>query len=182
MAELCNFIIAHLQSRCKHHPSGSSGPVQDLQGMLSFKELSCRCWENVVLCGWAGIPASGGELIHVWDADTQCRVEGRQEAKGQRSFMFRFFQSCHKAWILLHKSIGGGGKDGLMWTEICRLTHRWQTVLVVLVQFSSVQSLSLVQLFATPWIAACQASLSITNSRSSHNPMSILCRSLFLLT
>ena len=32
---------------------------------------------------------------------------------------------------------------------------------------SSVQSLSCVQLFATPWIAAHQASLSITNSRSS---------------
>ena len=31
---------------------------------------------------------------------------------------------------------------------------------------NSVQSLS-VQLFATPWISACQASLSITNSRSS---------------
>ena len=37
----------------------------------------------------------------------------------------------------------------------------------VLVQFSSVQSLSHVQLFATPWIAARQASLSITNSQSS---------------
>ena len=35
------------------------------------------------------------------------------------------------------------------------------------VQFSSVQSLSRVQLFATPRIAACQASLSITNSRNS---------------
>ena len=33
--------------------------------------------------------------------------------------------------------------------------------------FSSVQLLSRVQLFATPWIAARQASLSITNSRSS---------------
>ena len=33
--------------------------------------------------------------------------------------------------------------------------------------FSSVQSLICVQLFATPWIAARQASLSITNSRSS---------------
>ena len=32
--------------------------------------------------------------------------------------------------------------------------------------FSSVQSLSRVQLFVTPWTAACQASLSITNSRS----------------
>ena len=35
------------------------------------------------------------------------------------------------------------------------------------VQLSSVQSLSHVRLFATPWIAARQASLSITNSRSS---------------
>ena len=34
-------------------------------------------------------------------------------------------------------------------------------------QISSVQSLSRVQLFATPWIAARQASLSITNSQSS---------------
>ena len=34
-------------------------------------------------------------------------------------------------------------------------------------QFSSVQSLSRVRLFATPWITACQASLSITNSQSS---------------
>ena len=33
-------------------------------------------------------------------------------------------------------------------------------------QFSSVQSLSHVQLFATPWTATHQASLSITNSRS----------------
>ena len=36
-----------------------------------------------------------------------------------------------------------------------------------MVQFSSVQSLSRVWLFATPWIAARQASLSITNSRTS---------------
>ena len=35
------------------------------------------------------------------------------------------------------------------------------------VQFSSVQPLSHVQLFAIPWIAASQASLSITNSRNS---------------
>ena len=38
---------------------------------------------------------------------------------------------------------------------------------------SSVQSLSHVQLFVTPWIAARQASLSITNSQSSLRLMSI---------
>ena len=56
---------------------------------------------------------------------------------------------------------------------------------------SSVQSLSHVRLFATPWTAACQASLSIINSRSSLKLMSIksvmptshliLCRPLLLL-
>ena len=46
------------------------------------------------------------------------------------------------------------------------------------VQFSSVQSLSRVWLFATPWIAACQAFLSITNSRTSDSrPSSQWCHS-----
>ena len=40
-------------------------------------------------------------------------------------------------------------------------------------KFSSVQSLSRVRLFVTPWITARQASLSITNSRSSLKVMSI---------
>ena len=40
-------------------------------------------------------------------------------------------------------------------------------------QFSSVQLLSLVRLFATPWIAVRQASLSITDSQSPPKPMSI---------
>ena len=40
-------------------------------------------------------------------------------------------------------------------------------------RFSSVQSLSRVRLFATPWTAACQASLSITNSLSLLKLMSI---------
>ena len=59
------------------------------------------------------------------------------------------------------------------------------------IQFSSVQSLSHVRLFATPWSPARQASLSITISRSSLRLMSIesvmlsshliLCRPLLLL-
>ena len=39
-------------------------------------------------------------------------------------------------------------------------------LLVSTLKFSSVQSLSCVQLFVTPWTAACQASLSIINSCS----------------
>ena len=41
------------------------------------------------------------------------------------------------------------------------------------IQFRSVQSLSRVWLFATPWTAACRASLSITKSQSPPKPMSI---------
>ena len=41
------------------------------------------------------------------------------------------------------------------------------------IQFSSVQLLSRVRLFATPWTTARQASLSITNSRSPPKSMSI---------
>ena len=58
-------------------------------------------------------------------------------------------------------------------------------------QFSSFQLLSHIRLLATPWIAACQACLSITNSRSSLKLTSIesvmpsrhliLCRPLLLL-
>ena len=43
----------------------------------------------------------------------------------------------------------------------------------LVVSIPSVQLLSHVRLFATPWITACQASLSITNSRSSLKLMSI---------
>ena len=62
---------------------------------------------------------------------------------------------------------------------------------IPLIQFSSVQSLSHVQLFATPRTPACQASLSITNCQSPPKLMSIesvmpsnhltLCRPLLLL-
>ena len=61
----------------------------------------------------------------------------------------------------------------------------------MLCRFSSVQSLSRVRLLVTPWIAACQASLSITNSWTSLRLMCIesvmpsshliLCRPLLLL-
>ena len=74
---------------------------------------------------------------------------------------------------------------------ICSLESFYTTCPFVKLGISSVQSLSRVRLFATPWIAARQASLSITNSWSppkltsieSVMPSShlILCRPLLLL-
>ena len=51
--------------------------------------------------------------------------------------------------------------------EVKREWDVWKENMETYIQFSSVQSLSRVRLFATPWIAARQASLSITNSWSS---------------
>ena len=56
-------------------------------------------------------------------------------------------------WLRLHAPISGG--PGLI--------PGWG----IRSQFSSVQLLSCVLLFVTPWTTACQASLSITNSQSS---------------
>ena len=50
---------------------------------------------------------------------------------------------------------------------------RYYLLLISLLCLSSVQSLSHVWLFATPWTAACQASLSITNSWSILKLMSV---------
>ena len=44
---------------------------------------------------------------------------------------------------------------------------------VSMIQFSSVQSLNCIRLFAIPWTAACHTSLSITNSHSLLKVMSI---------
>ena len=76
--------------------------------------------------------------------------------------------------------------------KFCRISYLWGLSGVFLGnQIISDQSLSRVRLFATPWIAACQASLSITNSWSSLRLTSIesvmpsshliLCRPLLLL-
>ena len=84
---------------------------------------------------------------------------------------------------------GGGGMQGMFWAVQCRerlgvgnqqYPHvnpgsnlGFPSSQSRGVQFSSVQSLSRVQLFATPWTAARQASLSITNSQSLLKFMSI---------
>ena len=79
-------------------------------------------------------------------------------------------------------------------TQITSPQHFSKQMMVLfdaIIYWGSVQSLSCVQLSATPWTAVHQASLSITNSRSLHKLMSIesvvpskqliLCRPLLLL-
>ena len=82
-----------------------------------------------------------------------------QNGHHQNSANNKFWRGCGEKRILLH-----------CWWECKLIQSLWK---MVSVQFSSVQSLSRVRLFATPWIAAFQASLSITDSRSSLRLMSI---------
>ena len=60
------------------------------------------------------------------------------------------------------------------WESIISFSVFLKPMMYILIsQFSSVQLLSRVRLFVTPWIAARQASLSITNSQTLLKPMSI---------
>ena len=104
-----------------------------------------------------------------------------------------YFTSVHQ-YITIITQIHLGVKPHDTWRKADRIERRnrkfnnnsWR-----LQSVQSVQSLSRVRLFATPWITACQASLSITNSRSSLRLTSIesvmpsshliLCRPLLLL-
>ena len=87
--------------------------------------------------------------------------------------------------MALGRSLAGGLGNACLLTSACWLLRHFSQVVTV------AQSLSLVQLLVTPWTAARQASLSLTNTRSPPKPMSIesvmpsnhliLCRPLLLL-
>ena len=95
-------------------------------------------------------------------------------------------------WCLLGANHGEGNGNCCLILLIYSynyIAYLWNYI--VNIQFSSVQSLSWIRLFVTPWIAARQASLSITISRNSLRLTSIesvmpsshliLCRPLLLL-
>ena len=135
--------------------------------------------------GWGSIPSLGTKILQA----TWCRQKKKyitkvtpilqmqqlrcRELTFPRPYNFEVepaFKSVSKSYksksycamnshVLSTGGWGWGGSGGMLEAMI----H----------QFSSVQLLSRVWLFVTPWIAACQASLSITNSRSSLILMSI---------
>ena len=132
----------------------------------------------VLKCGWGGLPSS----LHI-SGGHSCRtggcwwnVEGGAWDARKRHMMDRN--------IAHNKELASPNATVPGWRSL--------SVLLSSVQLSSVQSLSRVRLFATPWTTARQASLSITNSWSSLTLTSIksvmpsshliLCRPLFLLS
>ena len=101
--------------------------------------------------------------------------------------------SSWETWTIMKSQLNLAGT--LLKREMCKQpkcpsTEEWVNKIWYIYQSVSVQSLSHVRLFETPWTAARQASLSITNSRSLLKLMSIesvmpsnhliLCRPLLL--
>ena len=79
-------------------------------------------------------------------------------------------EKCNKITVHSHDVLGCLLLP-LVWRAQKTMTQRTGFVVVwvsraISVRISSVQSLSRIQLFVTPWTEACQASLSVTNSRS----------------
>ena len=77
-------------------------------------------------------------------------------------------------WVAIPFSKGSFQPRG--WTHVACIEGRFFTIWAT-DQIRSDQSFSRVRLFATPWIAARQASLSITNSRSTGMPLKLPGRS-----
>ena len=107
-----------------------------------------------VLSQFSSVFTISTRFLCLWDSP------GRNTGMGCHAFLQGIFLT---QWLNLHL---------LKWqADSLQLSHQGRPI--VLVQFSSVQSLSHVRLFVTPWTPARQASLSITNSQSPPKPMSI---------
>ena len=135
---------------------------------------------------------------------TSCQIDG-ETMETVRDFIFLGFKitadgDCSheiKRCLLLGRKVMTNldsilkSWDITLSTKVCLVKAMVFPIVMYGCEFSSVQLLNCVRLFATPWTAAHQASLSITNSQSPPKPTSIesvmpsnhllLCRPLLLL-
>ena len=156
---------------------------------MSF-ELFCRQWNPQQAEEGNCLRPTGMQILDQLEAEVDDADSPRLPHRPIR----RVFTSWPRptSWTLCNSAIPALGRthhlEGIspLWPPMSG-----KTIKLSLSQFSSVQSLSRVRLFATPWIAAHQAPLSITNSQSSPKLTSIkslmpsshliLCRPLLLL-
>ena len=126
------------------------------------------------VCGKGGIFRSS--VVKGWDKKSMVGGEGILQPPPTLRTVFCPWRTTPK---LSHISIlpleireFAGTNSGKFW--LCEMQQKKQLhIKAWLLSISSVQSLSHIWLFATPWIAACQASLSITNFWSLLKLMSI---------
>ena len=115
------------------------------------------------------VPCFAGRFFTIWDTreDQRLQVFSQMvtlylEAIILKLHLFNFIHTLN--WNISYQYFKGLSK-GLVNLSLFHIL-RTNDALSLLLQFSSVKLLSRVRLFETPWIAACQASLSITRSRS----------------
>ena len=152
-----------------------------MQHATSMHAQSCPILCDPMDCSPPGSTVHGIFQIRIleWIA-----ISSSRESSWTRDSSHISYVSCIGRWILYHWATWEAPFSHISYYRI--LSRFFSAIL----QFSSVQSLSRVRLFATPWTVARQASLSITNSQSSLKLMSIesvmpssnliLCRRLLL--
>ena len=130
----------------------------------------------------ANLSISAFDLLSVWQTTVKVLPlshSGNREKHSLLVTRLRSSLTCHQQHKVTFSPLANAFKSS---NNLIQVIPKY---------LSSVQLLSHVQLFATPWTAACQASLSITNSQSLLKLMSmesvmpsnhlILCRRLLLL-
>ena len=80
--------------------------------------------------------------------------------------LWKLQETLETLYLKFHYNVNRCGFLFFSFTVLVPKGTQWTLLVCTFVPFSLVQSLSHVQLFATPWTAAHHASLSITNSRS----------------
>ena len=103
-----------------------------------------------------------------WKRMKSCSVEAHL-INFNRLMNYNFLKNKSIAFLKVHVSdtFFFLFKCNVLYWMICKHSGYKRTLIYSYLQFSSVHSLIHVRLFVTPWIAARQASLSITNSQSS---------------
>ena len=121
-----------------------------------------RCFWTVVLVKILESPLDCKEIQPVHsEGDQPWDFFGKNDAKAEIPVLW---PPHAKSWLIGKDWCWEGlGAKGELFGKVIKLTSVSQ----------SVQWLSRARLFATPWTTARQASLSITDSRSPHKPMSI---------
>ena len=119
----------------------------------------------------AGIKIAGRNINNLRYADeTTLMAESEEELKSllmkvkKESENVGLKLNIQKTKIMASGPITSWEIDGETVETVSDFIFWGSKITEMVIQFRSVQSLSCVQLFVTPWITACQASQSITNS------------------
>ena len=140
--------------------AGGEGDDRGWDGwMASPTQWTWVGWTLGVGDGWGGLACCGSWGCKESDMTEQLNWTELLLILMKSNLFFFFWIVLLVSYLNLHSSM-------FYYSWVCYLAS-------LNVQFSSVQLLSCALLFATPWTTACQASLSITNSRSLLKLMSI---------